>query len=176
MWCRERNRCIWALVAVCVLLVGCGYQLKGRKSSLPGHIRTIAIPVMENRTNEPGLETVATRIFIEEFNRRTELKVVTEARADVVLKGEIQDIHVSALSYGADEHASERRVTLTMGFELEDRGGDSAVQKVDGLRFQEGYEVVPNDPLATDDNQKFALAKILSNLAEKVNEMLFRDF
>lgn len=176
MWCRKWSRCVAALVAVCVLLVGCGYQSKSRRSSLPEDIRTIAIPVMQNRTNEPGLETVATRIFIEEFNRRTELKVVTEDRADVVLRGEIQDIYVSPLSYGADEHASERRVTLTMGFRLEKRAGDMAVEKVDGLSFQEGYEVVQNDPPATDANQKFALNKILSNLSEKVNEMLFRDF
>ncbi|MBI4777295.1 MAG: LptE family protein, partial [Deltaproteobacteria bacterium] len=148
----------------------------GRHGSLPEDMRTIAIPVMRNRTNEPGLETTATRIFIEEFNRRTELKVVTEDRADVVLRGEIQDIYVSPLSYGANEHSTERRVTLTMGFQLEKRAGDKTVENVNGLSFQEGYEVVPDDPLATDANQKIALDKILSNLAEKVNEMLFRDF
>jgi hypothetical protein len=156
--------------------VGCGYQLKGRHGNLPARISTIAIPVMENRTNQPGLENVATRIFIEEFNRRTELKVVSESRADVVLKGEIQDIYVSPLSYGSDDHSTERRVTLTMGFQLEDRAGGSAAQKVDGLSFQEGYEVVQNDPLATDANQQAALKKILTNLAEKINEMLYRDF
>ncbi|MBI4774316.1 MAG: LptE family protein [Deltaproteobacteria bacterium] len=176
MWCRKWSRCTAALTAVWLLLVGCGYQLKGRHGSLPEDMRTIAIPVMQNRTNEPGLETTATRIFIEEFNRRTELKVVTEDRADVVLRGEIQDIYVSPLSYGANEHASERRVTLTMGFQLEKRDGDKPVENVNGLSFQEGYEVVPDDPLATDANQKVALNKILSNLAEKVNEMLFRDF
>ena len=82
----------------------------------------------------------------------------------------IDQVDLSALSYGSDEHATERRVILSMGYRLTDVKTGKTIAQADRLWFQEGYLVVKGDPVATDYNRKEALRKILANLAEKINE------
>ena len=50
------RRFVFGLVALGLLAGGCGYSLRG---SLPSHIRTIAIPVFANKTQEPAVESLA---------------------------------------------------------------------------------------------------------------------
>ena len=159
-----------------ILTLGCGYRAKGRQSALPGDVRSLAIPVLENRTNEPGLEAEAARIIIEEFNRRQELEVVPVDRADAVLKGVLARIHTSALAYTAGRHASQRRVNLWTDFQLTRAGSGEVLWRIHDMSFQEGYAVTQDDPVVTDTAKRAALRKILRNLAEKLHEHLFTAF
>ncbi|MCA9785050.1 MAG: hypothetical protein KC488_00715, partial [Candidatus Cloacimonetes bacterium] len=47
-----------------VLLAGCAYSLKG---TLPPHLKTIAIPLVENRTAESGIAETLTDLLTDRF-------------------------------------------------------------------------------------------------------------
>ena len=66
---------------------GCGYySLKG---SLPPHLKTVAIPLMENKTAEFGITETLTDAVTDEFVRDGSLKITDRSSADVLLIGSI---------------------------------------------------------------------------------------
>src|SRR5512136_987237 len=59
---------------------GCGYSFSG--SSLPSHLKTIAIPVFENQSLDPTIADEVTSGVLDQFLEDNRLKVAREARAD----------------------------------------------------------------------------------------------
>jgi len=45
-------------------LGACGYSFRG---TLPPHVRTVAVPIFFNRTQEPGVESIITRAVVQAF-------------------------------------------------------------------------------------------------------------
>ena len=62
------------------IVAGCGYGFSS--SVLPGHIKTVAIPLMENRSVRGGLDAALTDSLVEAFIRNHTLSVVPEKNAD----------------------------------------------------------------------------------------------
>ena len=59
----ERIRCVvfFVYLWICfIVLVGCGYHFKGMGLQAPEGVQTIIIPMMENKTTRPGIETFFT--------------------------------------------------------------------------------------------------------------------
>ena len=67
-----RQRSILVLLAI-LLAGGCGYSLRG---NLPGHIRTVAVPVFANKTQHPAVENTLTSAVVDAFVTSGRLKVV----------------------------------------------------------------------------------------------------
>ena len=69
------------------LSLSCGfYSMAG---SIPPHIKSIAIPLMDNQTAEFDLENI-TDVIIEEFNEAGILYITDEKNAHSILKGTIK--------------------------------------------------------------------------------------
>ena len=73
-----------AAVLLVPLSAGCGYSLRG---NLPGHLKTVAVPVFANRTREPAVENIITRAVVEAFTTNGRLHVVRPEEADAILEG-----------------------------------------------------------------------------------------
>src|SRR4029453_8442639 len=72
-----------ALLAGGALTLGaCGYSFQG---SLPSHVKTVAVPVFVNRTQEPAVESTITAAVVDALTRTGRLKVVPVAEADSIL-------------------------------------------------------------------------------------------
>ncbi|MFL2997887.1 MAG: hypothetical protein ACJZ1Q_03950, partial [Candidatus Neomarinimicrobiota bacterium] len=68
-----------------LLFNGCAiYSLAG---SIPPHIKSISIPLVDNETSEYGLEQIVTDRILEKFNQEGILKVLNEEVANSILKG-----------------------------------------------------------------------------------------
>lgn len=92
------------------LCAGCGaYSVSG---SLPGHIKTAAVPLFENETVEVGLvEEISARIrdaIISDGN----MKVVSEFQADAIVTGTIVDVIEEAETYSKDEQAEQFKIRI----------------------------------------------------------------
>jgi hypothetical protein len=159
-----------------VLLSGCGYGFKQQTGKLPSEISSIAVPILKNRTNEVGLESIMTAAIIAEFNRRQKLEVQSVQTADTVLEGTISSIHYEALSYGGDERAQERRVTLSIDLKLIQRATGKSLWNASSLSYFNAYTVIQSDPAATEFNKRRALARVADNLAEKIHDYIFTEF
>jgi hypothetical protein len=60
------------------------------KSNLPNEDTKVYIPDFENKTSEPGLDTLLTQKVIQNFLIDGRLQVVPQDKADMVLKGTIE--------------------------------------------------------------------------------------
>jgi hypothetical protein len=110
------GRRIWRLLLP-LLLIGC-YSFKG---SLPPHLKTVAIPQMENATAEIGLAEEITDLVLERFLSEGLLRVTSDEQADAVLRLTLSAISESAFDYDADEAVRRIKVTLQVKGVFEDR-------------------------------------------------------
>jgi len=115
------------LVSGCTML---GYRLG---TSLPPDIQVVHVPVFENATGEPGLDTEMTRATVQEFQREGSLSVSDAERSDVILHVRLTDFRVAALRYGADAVTAgeEYRFSVHADIRLIRTGsGDELLRKV----------------------------------------------
>jgi outer membrane lipopolysaccharide assembly protein LptE/RlpB len=105
-----------ALLAL-VALGGCGYSMRG---TLPEHIRTIAVPVFRNRTQQPAVENFLTRAVVEAFVTNGRLRVVPPERADSILEGEVTGYEVQSIAFDPRLNVRQYRLVVTMDLRFRD--------------------------------------------------------
>ena len=105
------------LLLLALVVAGCGYSLRG---TLPAHIRTVAVPVFENRTREPAVEGLITRAIVEAFSTNGRLRVVRRQDADAVLEGEIVGYDVNSIAFDQQANISQYRLVVTLNLRLRD--------------------------------------------------------
>jgi len=99
-------------------LAGCaGYRLG---STLPPDVKTIHVPLFENKSREPLIENQATAAVIAELQKDGTLKVVNAEKADVVLVCTLTSISLNPLRYERSDpaKANEYRLTLNAAYIL----------------------------------------------------------
>ena len=99
----------------------CGYHLVGYGSSLPSHIRTIAIPVFKNVSPEPNIHRDATDAVRQMFIMDGRLKLVGTSKSDLLIRGTLTDYHLRAVSFSDKDVADEYIVRLGVQVEAYDR-------------------------------------------------------
>src|SRR5205814_1452655 len=65
----------------------------------PWHIKTVAVPIFLNRTQEPGVDSIITKAVAQAFATNGRLRVVRPADADAILEGEITNYGVAPIAY-----------------------------------------------------------------------------
>jgi len=110
---------IFLFGVILVVISHCGYySFSG--SSLPANIRTIAIPMFENRTTEFGVREDITDALIYEFTQDNSLKVVDQRSADSIIEGTITTIREQAGAYNQQEQVKEIKIYVTVQAKFED--------------------------------------------------------
>ena len=127
-----------ATLALAVLVGGCGYSVMG---TLPGDIKTIAIPIFQNLTREPAVEGLITRAVVEAFSTNGRLKVVSAAEADAVLDGEVVGYSVYSIAFDKDSNVREYRLVVSVNLQLRDRRKNEVLFKQSGVREQVDFRV-----------------------------------
>ncbi len=94
------------------------YSLKG---SLPPHLKTVAIPLFDNRTAEFGITETLTDAVIDEFIRDGSLKIADRSAADVLLLGTIVSVSDRAGAYDQQEVVQDIKVYITVRVECTDQ-------------------------------------------------------
>ena len=106
------------IIILILVLSGCYYSFKG---SLPSHLKTIAIPLFDDRNAQfPGVRENLTNKVIDEFISDNTLKVVDESKADLLLTGSITSIRQRAASVEAGEQVSSYKITVSVKVKCED--------------------------------------------------------
>lgn len=102
------------ILAACIS-TGCGYSFRG---NLPGHIKTVAVPMFKNNTAATGLENTITAAVISAFSNGGRLRVVPVAQADSILEGEIVGYQIDGAGFdrNANVQAYHLRVVLNVAF------------------------------------------------------------
>jgi hypothetical protein len=98
------------------------YSFRG---ALPSSIKTIAIPLFEDRSNWVGVQEQLTNAVINAFVEDNSLQVVdNEDEGDLVLRGTILSVHPQTTSVSGDETTTEERYVVTVKIECYNRQTD----------------------------------------------------
>ncbi len=139
------------------------YSFKG---TLPPHIKSVAIPVLTDRTAEFNIQQVVTDQIRIGFIKENVLKLVEEDNAHSVLYGTIQSIQDRPLVFKESESGeavTEYRLTLKVEAEWFDKVENKAIFKKQFTGYSE------YDPTgATDRTRELALEESVDQIIEDI--------
>ncbi len=153
-----------ALLCFLLFLPSCGYHMAGTGSHLTAGMKSIFIPVFENRTMEPIVEEELTPAVIREFLQDGRIEVADSSRADIVLKGSVISYKETPVSFDA-ENVLEYRVSVTTHLILL-KNNSTSLWEHDIISTAE--YAVSSDVMTTRVKKLSALREIARNLSEEV--------
>jgi len=115
------NRILFYLLFIggLFLFAECGiYSFSG--SSLPAHLNTVSIPLLEDNTAEYGISQQLTDLLIQAITDDNTLKIASPGSGDSVLRGTILQVQERAGQYDQKEQATDFRITITVKIVFED--------------------------------------------------------
>jgi hypothetical protein len=103
-----------AIIAVALFLTGCTPLVRQR--TLPASVRSVHVPMIVNRTAQPGLEERMTVAVQRELLADGRLRVVRRQEADAIVQIELRDFDRVGFSFDADDFPTTQmlRVEATM--------------------------------------------------------------
>jgi hypothetical protein len=113
-----------------LLVGGCGYHFGG---NLPPHVKTVAVPVFKNLTQQPGIENTITEAVVSAFANTGRLRVVPIDKADSILEGEITEYNVESTSYNTSLDAQAFRLQVKVNVQFRDVRTNTMLWKQNGL-------------------------------------------
>jgi len=105
------------LALLCAGAGGCGYSTA---TLLRSDIRSVHVPVFENRTFRRGLEVELTRALVRELTLHTHLRIAPADRADSTLSGELVDFAQETVTKSAQGDILLKRLQATVRFRWRD--------------------------------------------------------
>ena len=107
------------IITIFLLQLECGfYSFSG---SLAPHLKTVAVPLFENRTAEFGLSEELTDTVIDEFNQDNTLKIADRNSADILINGTIVRVDDRAGAYTQNEVVQDLKIYLTVNIKCLDQ-------------------------------------------------------
>jgi len=135
----RRGGGVLGLLVLLSLLGGCGYSLRG---NLPGHIKTVSVPVFKNRTSEPGVENFLTGAVVEAFSTNGRLRVVGSAQADSVLEGEVTGYQVQSIAFDPRANVQQYRLVVTLNLRFRDLKRDTVLFEQQNLQERSDFRTL----------------------------------
>ena len=154
-----------------VLSGGCGYGFSS--SVLPSHIKTVAVPLMENRSARGGLDAAMAEALTEAFITNNVLTVVAEKNADSVVEGVILEYRREPFSVDANENVQEYRVEIIVAAQYVDLRKNKVIWEEARLSQWATYNFVEvgGQPAETEnDGILRALAKLTADILNRTVE------
>ncbi|HLF05772.1 MAG TPA: LptE family protein [Thermoplasmata archaeon] len=136
-----------------VALGGCGYTVS---STLPSHLKSLAIPTFANSTVEFGLAEDITQSLVNGFLADRRLQIVQERDANAVLRGTVAIYKNQVFGYTTTERATEYEIVVVVKIVFRDMVKNRDLWKEDALTVRTTYNVVP---IGVDAEGKPAPAK-----------------
>lgn len=120
-------RLLPALFAAAALLAAPGCVQYHLGSSLPADVRTVQVPICENKTSEPLIENDVTSAILSQIQMDGTLRVARDD-ADSVLEITLKDFRLDPVAYDSRDSATvnQYRMRITASFVLR-RTSDSIV-------------------------------------------------
>jgi hypothetical protein len=127
-------------------------------TSIPGHIKTVSVPVPENETLKAEVPEELTTALTARFVRDNQLQVV-QRDADAILEGVVTGYEDRVFGFNANQQAEEYVVVVTVRLTFRDRVKNKELWSEENLRGVGNYFVGSSDPnQATSAREALLLA------------------
>ena len=153
-----------AVLIATLACAGCGYSLRG---NLPEHIKTIAIPIFQNRTPVPAVENFLTNAVVNAFSTNGRLRVTSVDRADSILEGEITNYILQSIAYDAAANIRQFRLTVTLNLRFRDVRRNEVLFQRTGFSDRADF-AVPSTVAETITTSESALQQAATDIARSV--------
>ncbi|MFC1529980.1 LptE family protein [Gemmatimonadota bacterium] len=123
----DRNRIARRCGAFLILLLlpACAYSFS---SGLPGHIKSVAVPLFTNETEEFGVAEEITDRLVSSLVRDGTLRVVVDENdADSVILGTVRIYSEEPFSYDSSEQVDQYIIRITTEVRFQDRVRDEVL-------------------------------------------------
>ena len=104
-------------------------------------VRTVAVPIFQNRSFRRGLEFNLTKAIVNQLEATTPYKVAPREHADTILEGEILDVHLRTLTTGVGSLPQEQLYIVRLNFTWKDLRTGKIL--VDRRRFEQSSVYFP---------------------------------
>jgi hypothetical protein len=160
LYLRFRVYCLlFSIFCLIVSVTGCGvYSFSG--SGLSG-IKTIAVPLFDNQTDQYGIREDLTTDIANRFVQDNTLKVVNEKIADSILRGTIIKYTREAYTYDENENVKEYIVRIWVNASFEEKKNNKVIWKEDNVQ---GWGIYS----AQDETEDMGRQRALNKLAEDI--------
>jgi len=170
----NKSRCIALILLTAMLCCACGYHF-AEVSGFPGDTERLFVKVLENKTQETGVESILTAAILNELTlRKTDELARSIDDADVVLSGAVDLVTIKTITSSESNVASERQVTVSIDLKLTKKDG-SVVWAAKDLSDFEAY-LVETDKQQTDANRRNAIGVLSKRIAERAVNRFSDDF
>jgi outer membrane lipopolysaccharide assembly protein LptE/RlpB len=160
-------RRLWFFVPT-ALVAGCTYTFN--PSSIPGHIRTLEIPVADNQTLEVVLAEEITNALSERFVNDNTLQVV-QSDADAVLECSIIGYQNRVFTFDETQTAREYVVIMTVDMTLRDRVKGKEIWDEEGVTGTATYALDDDEGVTTEEEARvLAIKQIVDEALSKTVE------
>ena len=154
------------LIPAVSLLLHCGvYSFSG--SGLPGHLRTVAVPIFENRTAEIGIREALTDAVTEALITDGRLRVVAPESADSIIEGAVVDYKEQAYTYDRSENVQEYIVRIYLDISYRDVKNRTVIWEEKRMEGWGTYDVSVSPPEEIDAGRERAIAKLAEDIVNK---------
>ena len=157
-----------------ILTAGCGYNLVGYGSSLPTHIKTIAIPIFKNSSIEPNIHRDATDSIRRAFISDGRLKLIDVRRADLIIKGTLINYQLQPVSFSAQDMVDEYVIRIGVQIEAYDRIKKKILFKQE-FNTQWDYRVTSN-VIDSESAKNTALIEAYNDLSDRLVSIIIEQF
>ena len=155
---------VLALAVALLGLGGCGYSFRG---TLPSHIKTVAVPIFLNRTQEPGVDSIITKAVAQAFATNGRLRVVRPADADAILEGEIMSYGVWPIAFDPALNIQLYRLAVTLNLRMRDVRRNTVLFQQANVTEQADFRVV-GPVSATIAREETALTQASAEIARSI--------
>lgn len=149
-----------SLLFLTILLAGCGYTVG---NDFRQDIKTVAVPIFENKTNRRGIQFQLTEAVQQEITKRSKYRLAKGLEADTRLSGEIIGFRKDVLGETAQDDPRELQVSLIVKVRWEDL-------RTGALLAEQEMPLSP-DQISITDQSEFA-PELGQSLATAMDDML----
>lgn len=169
-----------AFLAACSGLLGlsgCGYQVVGKSTNLPGTVRTIAIPAFSNSASTQKLAQKLTAAVHREFLTRTRFAITPDpAQADAILQGHVINfLPIPTVIDPSTGRQAGIQTVMQLSLQLTDRATGKPLYSRPNFEVRERYEV-STDPKAYFLESDPALERLAQDVARSVVSAVLSGF
>jgi outer membrane lipopolysaccharide assembly protein LptE/RlpB len=161
---------------MCLTLWACGYQMAGRGASqLPPHLKTIAIPVFENKSAEPTIQRPFTEALRRAFITDGRLRLVNnKGGADLVITGTLTKYWIRAVAFNTNDVAIEYWVYLEADVLVQDQVKNQVHLK---QKLKTRWDYLANDSvISSEASRQQALVQTYRVLSQRLVSLVNDKF
>ena len=170
---RRAVRVLLASLAVALISGGCGYSLR---TSLPPGIKSVHVPVLENKTAEPGIEDFITQALTQAVVQSARVRIARNAQeADAILSGSIVVYRLAALSFDRSANVTSYRLVIALALTFKEVRTDKILWKQDRIEERADF-LVAGQVSQTLAREEVAVQRAAVDVARAIVAFAFEGF